>query len=248
MSKYSHLMQQLETEQFAPDLAPIPVLPSPGADKNEHTQNRETEALRLVRQIFLRQTHLHENQRPPRAVVFAGINHGDGCSHVCSAVAKTLARNTLQSVCLVEANLRSPSLPGFLGTTNNYGLSDAILREGSVKSFAKQVFGNNMWLLSSGTPVEDARGLIASDQSRQRFAELREEFGFVLIDAPPLTRYTDALLLSPLSDGIVLILEGESSWRTGAEVVAHLRSIDVPILAAVLNKHSLPVPCRATKC
>jgi Mrp family chromosome partitioning ATPase len=239
MSKFVSLLQQLEMEPAG--LYPATsVLPSEDDDHSsgdDKTRKANDEASRLVRQIFLRQ-----KQEPPRVVVFAGINHRDGCSHISADVAKTLARNTLQSVCLVEANFRSPSLPRFFGTPNHHGLTDAILGQGPVISFAKLVSGDNMWLLSAGAPVNDAKSLIASDPLRQRLAELREEFNFVLIDAPPLRQYSDAIVLSHLADGIVLILEGESSWREGAEVVAHLRSIDVPILAAVLNKHSLAVP------
>jgi Mrp family chromosome partitioning ATPase len=240
MSKNFDLLQQLEREQFGSDSSLMPVLPLRLDDKADHYQKRRAsdQALRLVQQIFLHQTH-----EPPRVVVFAAINHRDGCSHICTTVAKTLARNTLESVCLVEANLRSPSLPGFFGTTNHHGLTDAILREGPVKSFAKLVSGSNMWLLSSGAPVEDAASLIASDHLRQRLVELREQFGYVLFDAPPLTRYSDAAVLGQLSDGVVLVLEAEST-REGATlaVADNLRSVNVRVLAAVLNTHSLPIP------
>src|SRR4029077_5764673 len=36
---------------------------------------------------------------------------GNGCSPACVSVAEMLAGNTPGSVCLVDANLRSPSLP-----------------------------------------------------------------------------------------------------------------------------------------
>jgi receptor protein-tyrosine kinase len=246
MSKNFELMQQagirMEHDRPAvPSLNKIvPLVPSQADHKNGHNQRRRAndEALRLVQQIFLLQTH-----EPPRVVVFAGIDHGNGCSHICAAVAETLARNTLKPVCLVEANFRSPSLPGFFGTTNHHGLTDALLRKGSIKSFAKLVSGDNMWLLSSGVLAADSANLITSDHLRQGMAELREEFNFVIIDAPPLTQYSDAMVLGQLSDGLVLILEAESTRREAALVVAaNLRSLNVPILAVVLNKHTFPIP------
>ena len=231
--------KRLERERFDPDFGSTPVMPSQDEPRNGHNQTPGVSdtALRLVQQIFLHRTHI-----PPRMVAFAGINHRDGCSHICSAIAKTLARNTHAEVCLVEANLRSPSLPKLFGTTNHHGLTDAVRQDGSIKSFAKLVSGSNMWLLSSGAPVEDVTDLIASDQFRQRLAELREEFGFVLFDAPPLTRYSDATMLGQLSDGVVLVVEVESARQQAAlSAAAHLGSIDVPILAVVLNKHGLRI-------
>ena len=69
------------------------------------------EALRVVQQVFLLQT-----DEPPHVVVFAGIDHRNGCSHICASVAETLAQNIGNSVCLVEANFRSPALPELFGT------------------------------------------------------------------------------------------------------------------------------------
>ena len=72
-------------------------------------------------------------------VVFAGIDHGNGCSQIAASVAETLAGNAPGAVCLVEANFRSPALPGMLGTTNYHGLTDALLEEGPIRSFIKPV-------------------------------------------------------------------------------------------------------------
>ena len=60
------------------------------------------EALRLVHQVFL------SAELTPGVVVFAGMDHGNGCSQICASVAEILASDTLRSVCLVEANFRSP--------------------------------------------------------------------------------------------------------------------------------------------
>ena len=78
-----------------------------------------------MQQIFLLQT-----QEAPRMVVFAGIDHGNGCSRIALSVAETLAGNARGAVCLVEANFHSPALPAMLGTTNHHGLTDALLQRG----------------------------------------------------------------------------------------------------------------------
>ena len=57
---------------------------------------------------------------------------------ICVSVAETLAKNIPGSVCLVEANLRSPALPEMFGTTNHHGLTDALLQDGPIRSFAKR--------------------------------------------------------------------------------------------------------------
>ena len=78
---------------------------------------------------------------------------------------------------------------------------------------------------------------------RERVAELRREFSFVLIDAPPLNAYGDALVVGRLVDGVVLILEANSTRREVAlRISEKLRAAKIPILAAVLNKRTFAIP------
>jgi capsular exopolysaccharide synthesis family protein len=241
MSKHFELMQQMErAPKFGDD--PIEELEfrSPRTVSAIPTRQRwaSEEALRLVQQIFLLQA-----QEPPHVVVFAGIDHQNGCSSICAAVAETLARDAGRSVCLVEANFRSPSLPEMFGTSNHFGLTDSLLRDEPVSTFIRPVSEDNLCLLSTGKLAVDSANLLTSDRLRERLIELRQVFDFVIIDAPPLTRYSDAVVLGQLSDGLVLVIEADATRREAAAVAAaNLRSVNVPILAAVLNKRTYPIP------
>jgi Mrp family chromosome partitioning ATPase len=249
MSKNFELMQQAGMDQeFRPPRQLEPTTPANFgigngnghrvADGLDLDQLAGEEALRLVRQVFLLQA-----QEPPHMVIFASIDHGSGCSRICVRVAETLAKNIRGSVCLVEANLRSPGLPEMFGTTNHHGLTDALLQDRPIRSFTKPVRGDNLWLLSSGALAADSANLLNSERLKARFAELRKEFDFVLIDAPPLTPYSDAIALGQLTDGFVLILEANSTRREAAlGVVENLRASNIRILGAVLNKRTFPIP------
>jgi Mrp family chromosome partitioning ATPase len=198
----------------------------------------DEETLRVAQQIFLLQT-----QEPPRVVVFAGVDPGNGCSRICASVAEVLAKNARRPVCLVDANFRSPVLSDMFGTANHEGLTDALLKPDPISSFAKPVDRHNLWLLSSGALAVDSPNLFSADNLGERLGELREEFDFVLIDAPPLSRYSDALVLGQHSEGVVLVLEADSTRRGAASVaVADLRAASISILAAVLNKRTYPIP------
>lgn len=242
MSRNFDLMQEAENDRtFLREGSLAPAIPEFGkCDDKSGRQWNSDGALRLVQQIFLLQT-----QAPPRMVVFAGIDHGSGCSRMAASVAETLAGNARGAVCLVEANFRSPALPSIFGTTNHHGLTDALLQEGDIRSFAKPVCNDSLWLLSSGALAADSASLLSSERLKARMLELREAFDFVIADAPPLTRYADAIALAQLSDGVVLILEAEATRREAALMaVENLRSSRIPILGAVLNKRTFPIPER----
>src|SRR5271157_2495648 len=53
--------------------------------------------------------------QPVRTVIFCGASGGVGCTSVCMKTAEALARLTTESVCVVDANFRSPSLHNAFG-------------------------------------------------------------------------------------------------------------------------------------
>jgi Mrp family chromosome partitioning ATPase len=100
-----------------------------------------------------------------------------------------------------------------------------------------------VWFLSSGSLTPDSPNLLNSDRFKLRFEELRKEFDYVLIDAPSLTRYADATALGRLTDGLVLVLEANSTRKEAAlRVMENLRAAQIPVLGAVLNKRTFPIP------
>ena len=130
------------------------------------------------------------------------------------------------------------------GITTHVGLTEALLQQGPISSFAQRVAGNdNLWVLPSGTLTADSPNLLNSERLSERLVELRQEFEYVIIDTPPLIRYSDAVAVGQLSDGLIMIVEANSTRREAATVVAdNLRSMKIPILAAVLNKRTFPIP------
>lgn len=151
MSKNFELLQQMQRERSDSVSSLLEESHYSGGDWATE------ESSRLVQQIFLSQT-----QSSPRVVVFAGIDHGNGCSQICASVAETLARNTSGSVCIVEANFRSPGLPELLRASNPLGLTDALLQDGPIRSFANPVGIDKLWLLSCGALTADSASLLSS--------------------------------------------------------------------------------------
>jgi Mrp family chromosome partitioning ATPase len=241
MSRNFDLMQEMEKDKaFRSNVVIEPPFPLPGEDCKQGDRRQMTRdlTLGLVQRIFLQQM-----QDIPRMVVFAGVDHGSGCSQIAASVAETLAASSPRGVCLVEANFRSPGLPAMLGSTNFHGLTNALVEEGPIWSFVKPVWNERMWFLSSGPIEADSPNLLTSGHMTSRATELRKEFDFVVVDAPPITQHAEAIALGQLSDGIVLVLEAGSTRREAAlAVVENLRLSQVRILGAVLNKRTFPIP------
>jgi Mrp family chromosome partitioning ATPase len=196
------------------------------------------EVLRLVHQVFL-----PRRERSPSVVGFAGVDNDNGGGQICTLVAEVLAGDPMRSVCLVETDFRSPDLLGPWGE-DGYGLAAALVRKGPIRAFARPANGaNNLWVLGCGTLVADCYNVFASGALRERVAELRQEFDFVIMHAASLTRYADAIGLGQLADGLILVVEAGVTRRDEtARVMATLRASKIDVLAAVLNNRTSPIP------
>jgi protein-tyrosine kinase len=197
----------------------------------------QEESFQLIQRVFFLQT------QTPRVVVFAGVDHGNGCSRICIQAAEALESNGRGPVCLVDANFRSPSLSRVFSAANHHGLADSLFSDEPIKSFAKPLHTDRLWLLSPGSVARDSHGLLSSSRLRARFDELRNEFDHVVVDAPPLTHYPDAVALARAADGFVLVLEANSTRREAAVRISdNLRAAQIRVLGAVLNKREFPIP------
>jgi capsular exopolysaccharide synthesis family protein len=234
------MLQRLEKEQeltVTPSPTSVPLAPRVNGDhSSKSVRVGEEEVLKLVQRVFR-----SSSPEAPRAVVFSGVAHGDGASWITAHAAMTLAAQTRASICVVDANLRTPSLHRFFGVENSIGLADAITQPGPVKSFAQQISGSNLWVLTSGS--QQSAAALNSETLRARIADLRAEFDFVLIDTPPANLYADAITLGRLSDGIILVLQSNATRREAAlKAKEGCENASVRLLGAVLNKRTFPIP------
>jgi len=243
MSKNFELMQEVlrESERdfsVAPANSAI-AFPAATKTRTQSASDRvaHEECLKLVQRIFL------GHPAAGRTVVFAGVDSGDGCSRLCADSARILAENTSDSVCLVEANFRSPSLGALFGTSNHKGLADALASEGGIRSFATPVNSANLWLLPAGNLGSGSTHLLNSDQLKDRVQELRNTFGYVLVDVPALNAFADAFPVARLVDGVVVVLRADSTRKEAAsQALENLRQAQVEVLGAVLNRRTFPIP------
>jgi capsular exopolysaccharide synthesis family protein len=197
----------------------------------------EREVIKLVQRVFA-----FSNSHAPRAVVFSSVQ-GNGSSEICCCAGEALAAQGSGSVCLVDANLRAPSLHQLLGVGKLPGLADATVKPGPIRDFAVRIAGGNLWLVQPGSLAVESQSLFASDRLRSRIGELREEFDYVLIDAPPVSSYSDAVLLGQMADGVILVVEANSTRRETARTAKEtFEGANVKVLGAILNNRTFPIP------
>lgn len=226
----------------AAEFRPTPVArprPSAVTATRDRYAAAESEILKLVRRVFV----LPGTGQVPVVVAFCGIEEGAGCSWVCARASEVLANEVPGRVCLIDANLRSPSLHEHFRMENGAGFSDAMKDAAPVGEFTRPTWISKLWLMTSGMAGSGPNGALNPAMLRTRFAELRAEFNYLLIDAPPMSFPADAALLGQLTDGVILVV-GSSSTRRGPARIAkeNLEAATVQVLGAVLNRRTYPIP------
>jgi hypothetical protein len=84
---------------------------------------------------------------------------------------------------------------------------------------------------------------LGSPISHQYVRELGGQFEFVLISAPPINLHAESLALARLVDGVVLVVEANTTRReTVRDMKMRLEVLNVPVLGIVLNDRTFPIP------
>lgn len=245
MSRNFELMTQLElhagvTDKTKPEAADRVAAAQVVPNLSSYAGNSSgEEMLRLIQRIFL-----SANGSAPRQVVLCGVDGENGSSSVCAMAGRTLADNSSRPVCVVDANVRSPRLSGMFGVegTNPFSGPSAPLRDQCVK------IGTNLWLAGSNILADNSRVLLPPDQLKERLAQLRETFEYILIDAPGTSVCGDARLLGQIADAAILVIEAHSTRRmTARNAKETLDAAGVRLLGTVLHNRSFPIPERLYK-
>jgi Mrp family chromosome partitioning ATPase len=208
--------------------------PWPRPESNGRGQQ---EVLKLVRRVFVA-----PNSHAPRAVTFSSVE-GNGSSEICLRTGEALAAQRFVTVCLVDANLQAPFLHRLSGVPKSPGLAEAATESGPIRDFAVRLNGGNLWVVPPGSLAEGAPTFAAWSALRSRMAELRAIFDYVLVDTPPVASDGDALLLGQMTEGVILVVEANSTRRKAARIAKEaFEAANVPLFGAILNNRTFPIP------
>jgi capsular exopolysaccharide synthesis family protein len=255
MGRYFHLLQRLNSvdelvgtraigqtsTRPVSQTVQIRTVPRAGASRGSSDSRYialgDEEDAKLIQRVFLSQ-----NSNNPRVVTCCSADLGNGSASVCARLAGNLATQVPGTICVLDANLRSPSLHHLFGIENLEGFTEAVLLDRPLQDYVRNV-RHNLCLITAGTTGVHPHALLASGALRSKVKELRASFDYVLIDSPPATQYTDTSILAPLTDGVILVIEAESTRReTALSAKENIEAAHASVLAAVLNNRRFPVP------
>ncbi|MGV0028171.1 GumC family protein [Phormidesmis priestleyi] len=222
-------------QQKVPLLGVLPTIPKKANKKLPvllETDSPYLESYELLRSSL----HRHSRHQALKVVVLSSTREGEGktVSAANLAIASAIAgKKTL----LIEANLRSPSQMQALGVLPYQHDESGALADCMQLANIQPVPGvKNLLVLPSPGSVEQVTEILESSQTQQLLQQAREDFDFVVIDATAL-RFSDALLIEPLADGLILMTRPGYTDRNSLRIIIEKLTefSDIKLLGAVMN-------------
>jgi capsular exopolysaccharide synthesis family protein len=190
------------------------------------------ESYRNIRTSIL----LSNIDRTPQVILFTSPLSGDGKSTTAYNLAIAFGVQS-KRVLLLDADMRRPTIGQKTNCNNKKGLSDLLASDLSLDDVVQQHPGlPSLYVLTSGTIPPMPAELLASERFARLIEQMREQFDYILIDAPPVLLVSDPLLLAVSVDGIVLVVRaGVTTKPAMKRLRTALQKPNVKALGYVLN-------------
>lgn len=198
-----------------------------------------------VGEEYHRMKQLILNANPDRrikTVLFSSSREGEGTSTVTRDFAVTLA-SIGDTVLLVDANVRNPVLHDLFSLEKRTGLTELLTGGNSLNDAIKKTEIPNLSVITSGVPPANASSIFQSKLLDALLEQMKQQADWVLFDAPPIHSYNDASTLAAKMDGVIMVLQAESTrWEVAQSARERIESEKVKILGAVLNRRKMYIP------
>jgi len=171
----------------------------------------------------------------PRVIAVTSSIPGEGKTTVAINLASTLAEAGF-TVCLVDADLRRPTIAKVLGLLSPVGLTSVLIHQIEL-SEAMQNAGSSLYVLSSGPTPPNPSEVLASSYVRDVIRSLLDRVDYVVIDTAPLLPVADGSEVAALADGTLLVVRHGVTTDTQIKRAVHsLGRVDASLLGLVLNR------------
>jgi len=202
-------------------------------------QSQMAESYRALRTSLL----LSSLGAPPKVIMVTSSRPQEGKTTTSINTAIVLAQKDVR-VLLVDADLRRPSVHKTLGMGPRSGLSNVLTGSATLQqTVTVSPVLPNLFILPAGTPPPNPAELLASANMRNVLAELRQQYDHIVIDTPPTLSVTDAVVLSPRMDAIILVIRsGQTTKQALRRARDILMQVNAHVTGVLLNAVDLTSP------
>ena len=181
--------------------------------------------------------HYASVDRPLRTLLVTSPTPADGKTTIATNLAVVLAQGG-SKVFVVDADLRRPRIHRLIGTQNQLGLSSLFVQpKVHLNGAVQKTQIENVSVISSGVLPPNPAELLASQKMREILTVVLEQADIVILDTPPVLSVTDAVVLAPAVDGVLLVVKpGTTKQAAFKQALTQLNQVGANLLGVVVNE------------
>lgn len=156
------------------------------------------------------------HRKSEKVIMVTSSISGEGKSFISINLAMSFAMLG-KKVVLVEMDLRKPKLANYLDIEPRLGLSDYLSSEDiHLKSIISHldIDGVSIDTICAGPVPPNPSELLSVEKVEEMFAQLREEYDYIIIDSTPMRNISDSLIISPYVDATIYVCRLDYTPRT----------------------------------
>jgi len=147
------------------------------------------------------------------------------------------------NVLLIDADLRRARCHRVLAVDNHLGLTEVLTGSRDLVEMIRATDIEHLFFLCAGSVPPNPTELLNSPKMAEVMLQLRENYEYVVIDSAPVLPVSDSMVLSKLTDGVVIVANGSATPRQQVKnACARLEYARAKILGLVLNKVKIHSP------
>ena len=175
-----------------------------------------------------------------KMLIFTSSLPGEGKTTLALNFAIAMAQDIHEPVCIVDGDLRHPSMHSLLGVRPARGLADVLAGAATLDDVILDTPTPGLSFVPAGQRPANPGELVSSHAMDEVIATLKERFAAVIFDSPPVLPVADTIQLSSRADGLILVIEAGRTHRKRVQRALELLD-GAPILGFVLNKGELTI-------
>jgi len=214
-------------------LGQIPFIPKKSDELIIKTEPRSVvaEAFRMLRTNI--QYINFESKIKTFVITSSGV--GEGKTLFSANFAAVMARAGFR-VLVVGCDLRRPRLHQVFRASNDIGLANILIGTSSLAKAVQETDIKDLDIVASGPTPPNPVDLLESKRMEKFLDDVKQRYDFVILDCPPISTITDALVLVGNTDGVIMVARrGETRRQAFSDAKQVLDRVNARILGFVLN-------------
>ena len=225
-----------------PDLGPVPLFAAEnkgnaGKDRTpdlialHSPKSTASESYRGIRTNILFSTA----ESVPQIILVSSSGPREGKTITAGNIAITMAQAG-SKIIILDCDMRRPEIHKLFGATRDRGMSNILVGIDNIGEIIQSTKIPNLDVITSGPIPPNPSEMLGSKRMESLLVALRKKYDHILIDSPPATAVTDAVVLSKSADGVIIVIRtGDMARQIVKNGIGQFNNVGAHIIGAVLN-------------